>query len=281
MKAKYWLFIVPLLCLMAACGCGSGNRATTETLDKVTETPGAANVVVLCDVSGSVSLLGTRDTAGLVQRTAAMLKGCSELIRHYPPGSMIRFYLIGSNAFEHPFMELQQPEVYQLNQDEIIESFEQADKRIKHVIDSALRSAENNTCILTSVENAYRSFRQMSREAPLAQNELIIFSDMVEQCEDSPAGHVMMDQRPGRPLLNTKDSSLLATYQGDESVQKTIINIRICMTTPYMPVSVAHNIQKAWTGIFSRMGSKQAASGDLIFESTAAFNPYKNYVVKE
>lgn len=239
------------------------------------ETPTTAAVVVLCDVSNSVSVLVGKNGAAQ-GRVADMINGCKQLIRHYPPGTNIRFFLISSNAFETPFFEINTREVYATDKQEVLDELLNGDKKIERSIGSAAVHAENNTCILTSIENGYTALAAKNASS-IKTKELILFSDMLEQCHDTPADGPVMMHTNADVLLAPDQLDRFVNYKGSNTFNAGTVGLRVIMTTPYMPQKTARQIKDAWQKLFKNMGAKPALAGSLIFEPASNFSTFADY----
>ncbi|HVW15480.1 MAG TPA: hypothetical protein VHB54_16730 [Mucilaginibacter sp.] len=270
-------FLLLLFCITGVISCHSRDAASSEKSGSgLVNGRQGANVIVLCDVSPSISNIHTPDSAMYKRHIADMIGQCQDISRHYPPGSHINYYLISSNAFEKPFVHYDAPEVYQTDKQKVLDDLHAQDTVIARFLDSASKNPENRTCILTSIENAYNTFAA-SHEGVAMHNDLIIFSDMLEQCESTPVGRVMMHRNPKVAFLDSNEARKLFQYHGSPGWADLQVNIKIIMTTPSMESKVAQELKETWIQVFRNIGSEQAKNGSLFFESSPVFNALTDY----
>jgi|GEM_PF-4314988 len=268
-------FLIALFVGSLICGCDStpnktGSEASSNTSSDVTKSP--ANVMVLCDVSTSVSE-NDKPNAQSMACIRDMIKGCQQLLKHYPPGSRLTYYLIASNAEAKPFLDFTAPEVYQTSKYDVQDSLNAKSGRIKTYLDSAALHAENKTCILTSVRHAFDQFQNMSRSK---RNELIIYSDMREQCTISPVGNVQMALKADA-ILDPDQRKKFIAYKGQDSWPSLDVRVHVIMNTPYMTPQVSDQIRDVWTQIFHNLTGNRSKD-QVTFETDPDFQAVEDYL---
>ena len=232
-----------------------------------------AAVIVLCDVSNSITL----PPKGFTSRINEMKTMCKQLLRHYPHDSKISFYLISSNAVFVPFVEFNASIVKQRSSYKVREELNQKEIDIDSKIDQAVKTAEKQSCILTSVENALDIFAAESNQSNIGlKNELIIFSDLLEQCRNTSIGKIWMNDKEG-PLLTKEELTRLNTYKHKNTWKNLQVHIRVINTSAMMYPAKKNNIQSAWSIIFSRMGFAQQQIPFLAYQN---FEPNPSYIKK-
>jgi hypothetical protein len=275
--------ILPLVAIILLClGCGENNNSNTQTNTGSVGTTTApseadsrpAHVVILCDVSMSVSEQG-KPTTEAMACIRAMISNCQQLLRHYPPGSRLIYYLIASNAYPKAFLDFNTPVVYQTNKYDVQDTLESESKLLKHDLDSAAANSEHNSCILTSIAHGYDQLAAMSRDqSDTFTNEMIVFSDMLEQCPLNPTGNINMNLRSTQ-LLDPAQFSKFTTYKGDNTWRTLNAKLHIIMNTPYMTPQTAGQIRTTWKAVFRNMLGD--ASNQVSFDDNPEFKPAEDY----
>jgi hypothetical protein len=237
----------------------------------IAQTEQPSRVIVLCDVSNSITTV--KD--GNADRIGKMKQLCKAIIRHYPAGSEISFYIISSNAVEAPFLLFNVPTVPLNGKGRIHRIFKYQDSAIIAGINKATQRPGNQTCILTSVENAYETFAAGDENKPGMKNELIIFSDMFEQCRVSPIGNIVMNNKG--EFLTTAQKKAIDHYEPKSRWKKNHVYIQIFDTTPRMEPALKNNVEVVWHTLFSKLWSEQAKKDQLYFLPNLQFSPRQEY----
>jgi hypothetical protein len=231
-----------------------------------------SRVIVLCDVSSSITGKQYQNSPSIRRMKAV----CEALLKHYPEKSTIDFYIVSSNAAEAPFLHYEAEDVDVTNQAYVLKRIKKLGSRIDASIDSATMHAEGQTCILSSVENAYETFNAGSSEEKGYYDQLIIFSDMMEQCRISPLGRIWMNDKNGQ-FLTASQRQALDSYKPGAGIVNGSVNILLFNTSPDMDSRLRKNILAVWMQVFSKLGSRQAKAGRLSFLPTADFSPLEDY----
>lgn len=172
--------------LMSTSWCGPGPDLRKERV-----------VFVFCDVT--FSLNGTERTQ--VARMAA------NILNHLPAGTAYRVYPIqAETAALAPIneKELRIPERNknaglqavrdEQRQDELIAELERYSKEMNSTPDGRERRDDNRTCIVNALGFAANQLKQFPAEK--YDRELVIISDMLEECNDTPLGRRVNIKQP-------------------------------------------------------------------------------------
>jgi hypothetical protein len=205
--------------------------------------------IVLCDVSGTV----TRQSPTKVPNslTSIIRHADSIVLSYYPVRSTIIFLPI-SRVRHAEILE----EIYLKNTSKAGKAIE-IKKRLlsleqlkKKLVQLSLTDSKN-TCILTSIENAYDIFRIKAQKEGFASSEvdyeLVIISDFIEDCRDSPIGEINMQRNLDGSLM--KINKLVS----EVNLDKLSIRIKLVTTAQFSSAEFERKSLNFWRAAFQKM----------------------------
>jgi len=238
-------FYFTILALIILINCGGEVPKTATTNKQVI-------AVIYCDLTTSVDSLSIRKVALDAQT----------LLLKFPPGSVLYFYRIDHTPFVNPILKFKKP-MQGRTSSEIAKNRMVARKAAVGIHDNILQlykdinaDPRNNTvarsCIIRCLETAHGLFSQY-RSIPGSDFdfELIFLSDMLEECQDSPAGDIFLHRQYYDEMIQR-----ISNYQPgfDLSYANVSIIISLEFTTGQSRYFNAEQLKTFWKTVFSKVG---------------------------
>jgi len=252
------LFLLAILFLLPIVSCTNRNQGENNNKE-----PLPFLVTVLCDVSTSV------DSTMYKKRLERMSDSCSSILRQYPPNSLINLQLISGNIRQEPFLKVIIEKLKKKTAVMQKRRLREKDSIIyTHIFEASKDSeAKHRTCILTSMESAYRSFKAITGNNPGHYQGciLIILSDMIEYCPISPMGDIQMSDKLDHVRVRKDDTSKINNYKTDINFDRANIKVIVRIFTPGMEAKEAILIDEIWKSIFAKYHYSAANTNEQLF----------------
>lgn len=213
-------------------GC---HRNETEKVNKL--------IIVLCDISNSVTL---RDRGG--KGSLDIVRSSVRDIPNLLKGTGRIFYLpVSSNMNERPLPE---DGIRQIrgNSADLMDQDTLNQRSLGGVCQTldSLAGCHPTSCILSSIEHSYDLFQEKRQGGD--SMDLVIISDMLEDCRLSPAGGVSLN------LDNPQVVNALADkYKPNVSFQGLPLRVTIVNTAPAISDVELYRLTSLWRQLFKKM----------------------------
>lgn len=224
-----------------------------RTAGEVTSSDKPSYVIVLCDVSGTISRIGQRGHS--TNSLGEVIRYCSGMIldqkeEHlYKNESTLMFMPIRENMYAQPIEEITLKSVSKAGRKKEEKRRKAAAKKIEDSLKVLANSDYQNTCILTSIGRAYEIFaRKPSEHKDKYRYELVILSDMLEECPSAPAGNLDIRKKLGQSI------KLLDNFNPDIDISSNGIDVRIKVTSHNITGKANDDLMAFWGKAFKKMG---------------------------
>lgn len=237
------ILIVALTVLLGFRRGGESTRAESHKPQK------PALAVVLCDVSGTVSRAKTSQTSTSL---SSVIDHANKLVlNYYPTKSTVLFLPISNVRHAEILEEISLKSGSAARKKKEMEDRKAGLERLTKKLTALSRAASATTCILTSIENAYDIFRVKAQDKKYAPDqltyELVILSDMIEDCRDSPVGDVKLQKNSDGPQRQ------IEKLVSQVALNSPSIRVKIVVTTQFISSEFDQKIQRFWRTAFRKM----------------------------
>lgn len=254
MKYLYQILFTAFLLLILSCTGGVDSNPPSL-------------VVVLCDVSNSVSASGNTSNIKNVTSIAQKLLTC------FPAKSRLIYLPISENRYAKHLIDFEVKTINDATLEDEKARIKQGSSELQKQLNylSTSKADSYNTCILTSIENAYNILVTHAKRDAYKDHRyrLIILSDLLESCTSSPAGAVRMKVDNMKSM--DQAASLLGKFEPKINLDQSKIDLLVTMTTPGLTADVSNKLEAIWRQVFEKMGYGQAA--ELRFSQDIPFTP--------
>ncbi len=238
-----------LLALLAAC---TAQQQSREVPDGKSETTPSV-VVVLCDVSNSVTVKGSK-----AQNLDQVIAEAQKLLSCFPAKSKIVYLPINENVLSKPLVEFAMTAYNDATKKKMKAKIASTGDLLRFKLDSLSKVAGHNTCILTSIENGYELLLSESQHSAYKNHhyKLIILSDMLEACSSSRAGSVRI-RHDDTTSMNAA-ASLFGQFQPEVTFNSLDVDVVVYTPSALTPL-VKSRLQNTWRTAFARMKYSKAS----------------------
>lgn len=246
---------------MVSMGCESNSDSiTTSEIYSPTSSPAKIICVVLCDLTTSVEESSIKKIA----------RDAYELVKVLPEGAQVEFYQIDDNPFIPPILSYTKPLRPTTRPSEVRKYPLRLEKEAKQVGEMIYQHAQKikyktsasiaKSCILTGFKTAHGVLKQYPREE--YDWELIVLSDMIEECNNSPVGNVYFTHK-GYGNARKKLQSYTPKYDLGYA------NLSIIVSASYQPKDLKYlhpdKLKELWQIVFEKVGYSKEQLDSIYF----------------
>lgn len=216
-----------------------------------------ARVIVVCDASNSTTLLSSNsDKKGRLDKLKYYVNKIPKW-EVYPFGSEIYYYPVSGNMISEPLGRCKI--CYNITRRSELESekerVETLTNNVSQEIDVLARNTPNS-CILLSICRSINRFYELKRDNPGedCQNELVIISDMEENCKLSATTNICMTSNDTKKL-----SDAIGKFEKVDlklAVSDLNLKVRVIVNTPWIGKDY-DLIRAAWENWFYKIGVRK------------------------
>ncbi|MGC4038716.1 MAG: hypothetical protein QM764_22320 [Chitinophagaceae bacterium] len=275
---KLFCFLSAAL-LVTACN----NSKPVNNVKNATDPEPGKMIVVLCDVSNSLSRRSVAGKPELKSKLPQIKDYCRQILRSAGGGTRVIFYPVSSLVAPDKLCDFRANQVNENQWPGEKERIKKACNQLDSLIDSAAANAERSTCLQTSINHAYTILRTERQSNPAnAGPELYVISDMFEECSESKNGDVHMHTEDGAPLLKELVLKRLLSASQNADFDKYNIGLTILYVSTSSKPAVTDTIDSVWRVVFTNMHFAKAADQQTtLLKTDVALKPRKEYRNRE
>jgi hypothetical protein len=182
-----------------------------------------------------------------------MKEYCNKIIKSAPLGATVTFYKVSSSIVKEYMLQIM---INPVNQNGVYLEKKRINtecQKIGQLLEAEAKTAEANTCLLTSILHAYELIRQQSEKTGKSFR-LVILSDMFEECKESPieGKPIYMNKKEGQPLLSAATKKLIDGYAPEVQLGRYPVELELLVLSNHMKPTIRQQIDETWRMILGK-----------------------------